>query len=171
MLTAIINALRAVPPEVATVILAMIPIGELRGALPVALTVYKLPLAEAMFLAIAGNMLPVYFLLVFFEKIAEWSRVHSRTADRFFDYLFARTRVKLQGNVTKYGVWALALFVAIPLPVTGAWTGTLAAFVFGLPRARSFWAIFVGVCISAVIVLVVTAGTVFTIRGIWGNNF
>jgi len=72
--------------------------------------------------------------------------------------LFERTRRKLNGRVEKYGYWALTLFVAIPLPVTGAWTGTLAAFVFGLPKKASFIAIFIGVCISATIVTLVTLG-------------
>jgi len=77
----------------------------------------------------------------------------------FFDWLFDRTRRKLTGRVEKYGYWALTLFVAVPLPVTGAWTGALAAFVFGLPKKKALLAIFVGVCISATIVTLVTVGS------------
>lgn len=79
-------------------------------------------------------------------------------AKKLFDWLFERTRRKLNNQVAKYGYWALAIFVAIPLPATGAWTGALAAFVFGLPRKKSFLAILLGVCMAAIIVTLVTIG-------------
>ena len=154
-------------PELATVILSMIPVGELRGGLPVALTVYKLPVLAAVILAIIGNMLPVYFLLLFFERASNWLRRKSILADYLLDWLFERTRRKLHDKVEKYGYWALALFVAVPLPVTGAWTGSLAAFVFGLPRKRSFLAILIGVCVSSVIVTALTLGAAFTVNSLW----
>lgn len=154
----IAQQLQSIPPQVATLLLASIPVGELRGALPVALTVYKLPLAQAVFWSILGNMLPVYFLLLFFEKGSAWISARSPYAKELLEKLYERTRRKLDGKVEKYGVWALALFVAIPLPVTGAWTGTLAAFVFGLPRKKAFGSILVGVCIASIVVTLLTLG-------------
>lgn len=144
----------------ATVVLAMMPVGELRGALPVALVVYKLPVALAVALAVLGNMLPIYFLLRYIGPVTEWMSGRSGIVDRFVLWLFERTRRKLSERVERYSYWALALFVAVPLPVTGAWTGALAAFVFGLPRQKSFIAILIGVCISASIVTVLTLGSV-----------
>ncbi len=158
------RALTAIPPQLATVILAMLPVGELRGALPVALTLYKLPLAEAMFWSIVGNMLPIYFLLVFFEKGAAWLQKHSPLADRLLQRLYERTRRKLGRDVEKYGYWALTIFVAIPLPATGAWSGALAAFVFGLPKKKAFLAILAGVVIAAVAVALLTLGAAATIK-------
>lgn len=160
MLEAVVEVLKGVPPELATVVLATVPVGELRGALPVALVVYKLPVVLAVVLAIAGNMLPVFFLLKYIGPVTRWVSGRSEMVDRFLHWLFERTRRKLDERVERYNYWALALFVAIPLPVTGAWTGALAAFVFGLPRQKSFVAILVGVCVSAAVVTVLTLGSV-----------
>jgi uncharacterized membrane protein len=160
----LVEIMRSVPSEVATVILATLPVGELRGALPVAILVYKMPVWPAVILSVLGNMLPVYFLLLFNERVADWLSERSSLARSFFDWLFERTRRKLHAKVEKYGYWALALFVAVPLPVTGAWTGTLAAFVFGMPRKKAFIAIFVGVCVSAAIVTGITMGTFSVVK-------
>ena len=159
----LIDFFRDFPPEVATVLLAMLPIAELRGALPAAIVVYDLPVWKAILLSIIGNMLPVYFLLIGFERVSQWLRVRFVFFDVLFNKLFDKTRQKLESKVDKYGVWALALFVAIPLPVTGAWTGTLAAFVFGLSKKKSFFAIFVGLLMAATIVTVLTLATVNTV--------
>lgn len=160
----IAQSLAAIPAELATVVLAAIPIAELRGALPIALTVYNMPVFKAAFLAILGNMLPVWFLLVFFEKLSAWLEAHSPFAHKILEALYERTRRKLEAKVQKYGTWALALFVAVPLPVTGAWTGSLAAHVFGLPKKQAFVSILVGVCIAAVIVTLLTQGALASIR-------
>jgi len=164
----LIDFFRAFPPEVATVLLAMLPIAELRGALPTAIVVYDLPVWKAILLSIIGNMLPVYFLLIGFEKVSQWLRVRFVFFDNLFNKLFDRTRQKLESKVDKYGAWALALFVAIPLPVTGAWTGTLAAFVFGLSKKKSFFAIFVGLLMAAAIVTALTLVTVSTVDAFRG---
>lgn len=159
--------LASIPPQLATLLLAMLPLGELRGALPVAIGVYKLSLVEAMFWSVLGNMIPVYFLLVFFEKAAGFARRKSKIADALLEILFERTRKKLQPQVEKYGEWALLLFVGVPLPVTGAWTGTLAAFVFGMNKKKAFFSIFGGVCLSAVIVAAITLGAFAGFRAIF----
>lgn len=154
----IVNAVAAIPPELATLLLAALPFGELRVALPVALVVHKLPLWSALVLSIVGNMLPVYFLLVFFEHAFTLARRHSPLADRLLTKLVDRTRRKLHEQVKRHGVWALALFVAIPLPATGAWTGALAAYVFGLRKEHAFIAILLGVAGAAVLVAGATLG-------------
>lgn len=166
MLQTLISQLAAVPPQVATLILAAVPVAELRGALPVALTVYKLPLAQAIFWSILGNMIPVYFLLIFFERGSAWLSARSPLAARFIQAMHQRTHHKLHDQVEKYGPWALALFVAVPLPVTGAWTGSLAAFVFDLPRKKAFLAILIGVCIASIIVSALTLGAVYTVNSV-----
>lgn len=162
----LIEYLQGIPPELATMILSVMPIVELRGALPVALLVYKLPIASAFFWSLIGNIIPVYFLLVFFERFSNWIRPRSKTADRFLTWLFERTRRKLNGQIEKYGYWALAIFVAIPLPATGAWTGALAAFVFGLPKQKSFWAIAAGTAVAALFVTAITLSANATIRAL-----
>ncbi|HBE90189.1 MAG: hypothetical protein A3E37_05240 [Candidatus Andersenbacteria bacterium RIFCSPHIGHO2_12_FULL_46_9] len=158
MMKTLIDIFQSLPSPLATFLIAMLPVGELRGAIPVAILVYKIPWPLAMVIAIAGNMLPVYFLLLFFEAVTNWLMQRFHWAKRLFDWLFERTRRKLNKQVKKYGYWALAIFVAIPLPATGAWTGAMAAFVFGLPEKKSFLAILLGVCLAAIIVTLVTIG-------------
>lgn len=161
----LVELLASVPPQIATLIIAALPIAELRASLPVALTIYKLSLPEALFWSILGNMLPVYFLLVFFEKGAAWISARSPLAATWLDVLYDHTRRKLSGRIEKYGLVALAILVGTPLPVLGgSWTGTIAAFVFGIPKKKAFWAIFVGVCIAATLVALLTTGTIASVR-------
>lgn len=148
----------SLPPEIATMLLAMVPVAELRGAIPIGRTLYQLPVVSAYIWAIIGNMLPVYFILTWFDPIATWLRKVSPLADKFFTWLFERTRRKLEKNVEKYGVFALALFVAIPLPATGAWTGSLAASLFGLSKKKAFISILIGVLVAGVLISMLTAG-------------
>jgi uncharacterized membrane protein len=160
----LVQALGTIPAPLATLLLAALPFGELRGSLPVALTIYNMSIPEAAFWSILGNMLPVYFLLVFYEQGSAWLSQRSPKARQFFDWLFDNTRRRMHNQVAKYGVWALTIFVAVPLPITGAWTGSVAAFVFGLPKGKAFLAILGGVIVAAVIVTAVTTGAVVTVR-------
>ena len=140
-----------VPPTFATALIAMFPIGELRAAIPIALTVYDLPVLQAALLAVFGNMVPVAILLAIYGPISKWLSEHSVRAKRFFDWMFSMTKERHRDKFRKWGAAALILFVAIPLPITGAWTGSVAAFVFGIPYKPAFGYIFLGVCIAAVI--------------------
>ena len=134
----------------ATVILATLPILELRGALPVALLwPQPLPLWQAYPLAVFGNMIPIPFIIWFLEPATKFVR-RWKVGDRFVEWLFARTRRKGK-NIQKYEMWGLVMFVAIPLPVTGAWTGSMAGHLFGLKPQRTLLACFLGVCIAGVI--------------------
>lgn len=142
--------------EMVTFVLAMLPISELRGALIYALGGDKLPFTQAFPIAVLGNMIPIPFLMYLLEPGA---RLVSRVAPgkRFVDWLFARTRARSE-KVRKYETLGLILFVAIPLPVTGAWTGTIAAYLCGLKKGPSFLAITCGVCIAGIVVSVMTLG-------------
>jgi len=136
--------------ELVILIISALPILELRGALPVALNVFHFPWYYALLLAIIGNMLPVPIILLFLETISKWlSKIG--LFDRFLRWLFEHTR-KRGKIVEKYERIGLALFVAIPLPVTGAWTGSLVAVLLGLKFRHAFLSIFIGVCIAGVIV-------------------
>ncbi len=147
----------------ATVALATLPILELRGALPVALLwpPNPLPLWQAYPLAVFGNMIPIPFIIWFLEPATNFMR-RWKLGDRFVEWLFARTRRK-GARIEKWEFWGLVSFVAIPLPVTGAWTGSVACHVFGLKRHKALLACFMGVCIAGVImsVLSVFAGETF----------
>ena len=142
--------------ELKTFLWAMTPIGELRVAIPLALTVYKLSLPVAFFLSVAGNLLSVFLILSFLGIFSRWAAVNSRILNKFFVWLFERTRRNHADKVNEYGVYLLPLFVAIPLPITGGWTGSLIAFVFGIPFKKAFPLITLGVLVAGVIVSFLT---------------
>ncbi|TFG35176.1 MAG: ligand-binding protein SH3 [Parcubacteria group bacterium] len=151
----------AFPDELVILLVSMIPIAELRVALPLALGTYHMPLTSALFWSFVGNMIPVFFILWFLAPVSEFLMKRSKAFERFFNWLFDRTRRKFEKNSQKFGVMiALMLFVAIPLPVTGAWTGSAAAFLFGVPFRKAIISISLGVIIAAVIVSCLYYGTV-----------
>jgi len=106
-------------------LIAALPISELRGAIPIALTIYKMPAFLAYIFAVLGNIVPAIFLLLFLKPFSEYLR-QWRYFDIFFKWLFTRTRRNTEEKFEKYGAIFLLFFVAIPLPVTGAWTGSAA---------------------------------------------
>ena len=116
-------------------------------------------------MAVLGNMIPVVPLLLFLDPISKGLRNHIALADKFFEWLFARTRRKTEAGIRKYGVFfGLMIFVAIPLPVTGAWTGCAAAFLFGIRFRYSLPAVLAGVLIASIIVSIATYGTATVIK-------
>ncbi len=154
MLQSFISLLKGLPGELATVIVAAMPVAELRGSIPLGLLTFKLPLVKVLILSIIGNLIPVVPLLLFLNPISERLR-RFRLWSRFFDWLFTRTRKKAQ-LIEKYEAIGLALFVAVPLPITGAWSGCIAASLFKIKFHRAFLAVTAGVCIAAAIVTAVT---------------
>ncbi|MFC1909756.1 COG2426 family protein [Chloroflexota bacterium] len=138
------------PKQAIIVIISMIPVVELRGAIPIATGLLNMHWHEALYLSIIGNLIPVPFILLLLESVSKLvSRVE--IGRRFVEWLFARTR-KHSGIIEKYQYMGLMLFVAIPLPFTGAWTGALAAFLLGLKFYKAFIAIAGGVIIAGFII-------------------
>lgn len=146
----IASALASFNKEIAVVALAALPVSELRGAIPLGLAMGFSPL-KTYLLAFAGNLIPVLPLLFLLQPVANRLR-HIRIFARFFDWLFERTRRKAS-LVEKFEVLGLILFVAIPLPVTGAWTGCVAATLFKIRLRYAFLAIILGVAIAGLIVM------------------
>ena len=136
--------------ELVIIIISALPIIELRGALPIAINLFNIPWYWALLLAITGNILPVPILLLFLDSIAKvLSRID--VGKRFVDWVFERTRRRGK-IIERYERIGLMLFVAIPLPFTGAWTGSIAAFLMGQKFIYSFLSILCGVIIAGVIV-------------------
>ena len=146
--------------ELIVILIAATPIFELRGAIPTGIGILEMPWYYTYMLAIIGNILPVPFILLFLESVSRWlSRVP--LFKKWFDWLFERTR-RRSGVIQKYKRIGLVLFVAIPLPITGAWTGALAAVLLGIGFKQAFFSILLGVLIAGVIV------TCLTLLGWWG---
>ncbi|MBU4332379.1 small multi-drug export protein [Patescibacteria group bacterium] len=146
--------------QIYTLLTAMLPVAELRGSIPLALTVYNLSPIQAYIWSIIGNMLPIFFLLWFWGTLAQWLIKKSPFANKFFTWLFERTRRRAHKKFEKYGHLALIIFVAIPLPITGAWTGSMAAFLFGVPYWKAVLYIFCGVLIAGIVVTLASLGVI-----------
>ncbi len=147
-------------PEIDTFLLAMTPLFELRAAIPLALGVYKLPLWSAYLFSVAGNVIPVILILWLLETVANFLSKHFYFFNRFFAWLFERTRNHHKHKFERWEALALVILVAIPLPLTGAWTGALVAFVFGIPFKKAFLLISAGVMIAGLIVALATLGII-----------
>ena len=149
--------------EVTTFILSMLPISELRGAIPYAIGVGEMSWQKAYAIAVVGNFLPVIPIIYFIGPVSEFLRKRFKPFDRFFLWLFARTRHRGK-LIERFEVLGLILFVAIPLPVTGAWTGSLAAWLFGVRKRLAFPSILVGILIAGVVVTLAVTGVI----SFWG---
>ncbi|MBI4280934.1 small multi-drug export protein [Candidatus Uhrbacteria bacterium] len=152
---------RDLPPALATLIIAMIPIAELRVSIPVALEVYHLSIPSAIFWSVLGDMIPATLIIMFIDRLAAWGCRHSKRTEHFYQRMAKRTAKKFEKGYLKYGAAvALALFVGVPLPMTGSWSGALAAFLFGIPKRVALPAILVGVCLAAGVVALAYLGLV-----------
>jgi uncharacterized membrane protein len=145
-------------PELIVLITAASPISELRGAIPLAFGVYQMGILKSFFLSVIGNTIPPIILLWLLGPISGFLITRSVLAERFFNWLFTRTRHKFSGQYEIWGEIALMIFVAIPFPLTGAWTGSIAAFLFGIPKKQSLVFILGGIMIAGVIVTLMTLG-------------
>lgn len=146
------------PKEILTLFISMIPVGELRSSIPIAINVYGLNPLSAFFWSVLGNILISTVLLLILEPISRFLDSHFYLINRFLNWLFERTRKKHTQKFENWGALALIAFVAIPLPMTGVWSGCLAAFVFGVPFKKSFPSVVVGALIAGVVVTLVSLG-------------
>lgn len=139
-----------------TALISMLPVVELRGGLPAGVAL-GLPIPLAFAAALIGNMLPVPFVILFARPVFQWVRAHIPALGSFVTKLETRAYTKSK-NVKKYETWGLLIFVAIPLPGTGAWTGALIASVLNMRLKRAVPVIFLGVIIAGSIMTVLTYG-------------
>ncbi len=154
----LMSVLGNLPPPLAVFCIAMLPIFELRGAIPAA---YAMGMSQTWLiylLAVAGNFVPVLPILLLLEPVENHLRRFS-TIDRFLDWLFRRTRSR-SAMIQKYESLGLILFVAIPAPMTGAWTGAIAAYLFKLPLRLAVPCIILGILIAGIVVTLVSLGVV-----------
>lgn len=149
---------QALPAPVAVFLVAMLPVFELRGAIPLG---YAMQMTSPVFiylLAVAGNFVPVLPILLLLGP-AERRLRRFPVMDRFFTWLFRRT-VSRSAVIKKYESLGLILFVAIPAPMTGAWTGAVAAYLFKLPLRMAVPCIILGILIAGVVVTLVSQGVI-----------
>ena len=141
-----------------TMFISMIPVVELRGGVPAGIAM-GLPLPMALLAGILGNMLPVPFVILFIRRIFKWIRTYIPKLGGMIDRLEARAYRKMNNEkLGRYQAWGLLAFVAIPLPGTGAWTGSLIAALMDLRLKNAVPVIFVGVVIAGLIMTALTYG-------------
>ena len=139
-----------------TMLISMLPVVELRGGLPAGVAM-GLPIPAAFLASLIGNMIPVPFVMLFARPLFKWIRVHSPTLGGLVSRLENRAKAK-SADVLRYQTWGLLIFVAIPLPGTGAWTGALIAAVLDMRLKRAVPVIFLGVVIAGCIITLLTHG-------------
>ena len=141
-------------PRMSVFIVSMIPLIEERGGLLLA-SLLKIPVREALFWCVLGNCIPVPFILLGIEKLIHWLDKHhfSKTAN-----WIVNKAEKNRSRIDRYGYWGLTLFVGIPLPGTGAWTGSLGAALFDMDLKKASLHIFFGILLAALIMTILSYG-------------
>ncbi|MBO8168054.1 MAG: small multi-drug export protein [Thermoanaerobacteraceae bacterium] len=153
----LIESVRGIPVTWQVFFLSMLPVTELRAAVPIGLAQGLAPLPALLF-GVLGNLVPVVLLLTLLEPVSRWlSRF--RLFKIVLDSIFQRTRAK-SDKVEKYGAVGLLLFVGIPAPGTGVWTGSLLAFLLGIPFWRALWPICAGTFLAGILVTLVSLGII-----------
>ncbi len=140
-------------------LVSMVPLIELRGAIPISAAMH-LPKLQSFIIAIIGNMLPVPIIYLFARKVLEWGKDKKYTS-KFFTWCLVKgekSGKKLESKAGRGLYFALLLFVAIPLPGTGAWTGTLAASILDMDFKKSIIAVTLGVLIAGLIMMAISFG-------------
>jgi len=145
---------------------SMIPWFESRYVIPYAMLGLGWSWWHAFPFAIVGNVLPVPFILLFFHHVEKFLR-RFRFWVNVMDWLFSKTRKRADRKIRRYEYFGLLLFVAVPLPFTGAWTGALVAYLFDLDFSKSLFTIFVGIVIAAFVMV----GLTLTVGNIFGFKF
>lgn len=137
-----------------TMLVSMLPLAELRLGVPFGI-LRGLPEWVAFTAAVIGNMLPIPFIIVYIKRIFKWMRRHLPKLDGIVDKLEKKAHLKGE-KVSKYKYLGLLIFVAIPLPGTGAWTGALAAAFLDMPLRKALPSIFAGVLLAGIIMMILT---------------
>lgn len=149
--------LETVGRELCVFFCSMIPVIELRGGIPLGATL-GLPWWQTFLLAVAGNMLPIPVILLFVTKVIEWM---GRSRVKFFVKIsgwLTRKAEKNRPKIEKYAFWGICLFVAIPLPMTGGWTGALVCAFIGEKFWRAMLSAFVGLLIAGTVMTLISYG-------------
>ena len=152
------NFFNDLSPQLATFLLAMLPVTELRASIPIALHTFSLPVWEAFTYSIIGDFIPAIFLVYFLGPVYRYVSKYWKWVRKIFDWVFKRTRNRFNHKYVLWGKIALMFFVSIPLPGTGAWTGAIAAWLFGIDKKQSLIYIFFGVIIAGILTTLISLG-------------
>ncbi len=155
----ILEMLRDLPDELIVMIISAIPVIEVRGAIPVGMTLLKMQPVYTAFISLIGSMLPVPVILLAITKVIAFLKT-TRLFHKLAVKLESKSESKKAGSIRKYGALGLVLFVGIPLPGTGVWTGSLIAALLGIRFRWAFLAVLAGDILAAVIVTLISTGLI-----------
>jgi uncharacterized membrane protein len=158
MMDSIVQFFSTFPHWLATVLMAMTPVGELRLSIPVAVLGYRMPIWAVMILSIIGTMIPAIFIMLFAKPFHNWIEKKSGLFGRGWIKILQHVQEKFSGRYEKYGLAVLLILFSVPFPGFGAWTGGLAAFVFGIPLRKAWPYLVIGTIVAACLTLLVTVG-------------
>ena len=136
------------------------PISELRGAIPLGILIFGIPIWIVILISVVGNLIPILLIYGLGHAWIRWTEKRKGFLKRLTDRAFGRAERRFADKYMRYGMYALPIFVGIPLPMTGAWTGSLAAFLLGIPFKKAFPLALVGILIAAMIVTLATTGAI-----------
>jgi uncharacterized membrane protein len=154
----IINLFSGLPKELATFLIANVPVTELRASIPVAITQFGLSPFSAWFYSVLGTFFAMVLIVFLLDPVANLLSKYIPIFKKFFDWLFEHTRKKASLKMEKYGEWSIFILAATPIPLLGGLTGALAAFVFGVDWKKSLPLLLFGTMVSGAIVLALTIG-------------
>ena len=158
------NLSEFISKEAVIFIISMVPILELRGGLLAASpALLNVPIMQAIPICIIGNILPIPFILLLIRKILDWMKLVK--VFRPIALWLENKAMSKKDQIEKYGFWGLVLFVGIPLPGTGAWTGSLIAALLRMRFKTAFAAILIGIVIATVIMSILSYGVLGVILG------
>lgn len=155
------STLSFMPKELVVFIISMIPILELRGGL-IAASLLGIGMVKAVFLCIVGNIIPIPFILFFITPIFNWMK-KTKLFRPMVEKLEKKSMAK-SDQIQKYEFWGLALFVGVPLPGTGAWTGALIASLLGIKTKKASLAILLGLMMATIIMTFISYGIPWIIQ-------
>ncbi len=155
----LLHLLQGLPPALVVAIMTMVPVVEMQAAFPVALGVYKMPLSMAYPLIVLANMVPAFIVLFGWDKVIRLAERYSPKFHGFMTRYHQQLHTRWEDKIDRYGPIAVFLFVAIPGPFSGVWSGSMIAWIFGLHKKPALLSIFLGVLVAAAIVAGITTGT------------
>jgi uncharacterized membrane protein len=157
-------------PKVSTFLLAMLPVSELRGSIPLSLTFFGMKGYEAILYSVLGNIVIIPFVYLSLEFLTS-SFIQKINFFRKFSMFFLEKIKSKYKKISFQNLFALTLFVAIPLPFTGAWSATIIAFLLKIPLFFAFLSISAGVVFSAILVFLLTKGGIFVVENLGWQIF
>lgn len=159
LVTSLINTFQGIPAELLVFLISLLPLLELRGGI-LAAGLLHVGMVKAFFLCLAGTLLPVPFILLFFRQILEWLRNTRlvRLVRRLEDRMNRKSK-----QIEKYKTFGLLLFVAVPLPGTGAWTGSAAAALIGIKFRHALISVVLGSIVADIIMCLLAYGVLGSI--------